>query len=86
MTPLQLATTECSNHQSDGSCVGAQIGERGAITICIPQPRCLLAEGNPCTYFEECLLAGIPAISNPRKADEWEEAENLYKENIHESE
>lgn len=45
-TPLQMAKAECANYESDGSCHG--VGMR--------YPKCMLADGKRCQYFEECVL------------------------------
>jgi hypothetical protein len=80
MSPLQLAVAECANYLPDGSCLGATLANDGTIPHGAPKPRCMLATEEPCKYFEQCVLAGIPTIGNERKADEWQEAGDIYKE------
>jgi hypothetical protein len=88
MTPPQLAQSECANCLPDGSCLGMGFGDKGNQTPLwskLPS-RCVIADNQPCQYFEECVLAGIPMISNERKASEWQEAEDKYGENKREHE
>jgi hypothetical protein len=82
MTPLQLAATECSNREPNGACLGMDITADGRTVPLWPkkQPRCVLADGQPCPYFETALLAGIGMIVNERKASEWQEAADIYNE------
>ena len=67
MTPLQLARQCCANWEPDGGCLGVRFGDDGRIVSCSPQPKCWLAEGKPCRYFEECVLpvdrSLVPAYS-----------------------
>ncbi len=87
MTPYQLAKTEFTNYQNDGSCIG--IGTAGLLDASIPADRhdkCLLAKKPimPCRYFEQCVLplANQPdsaggSIDGVKRAG-WIEARNLY--------
>jgi len=82
MTPLQLARAECANCEPDGGCLGMDIAPDGRsrpLWLKKP-PRCVLADGQPCPYFETAILAGIPMIGNRRKADSWQEAADQYEE------
>ena len=56
MTPLQLARQCCANWEPDGGCLGVRFGASGQIVSCSPIPRCWIAEGKPCRYFEEWVL------------------------------
>ncbi len=80
MTPLQFARDECANHQPDGSCLGAWINEDLSITRSAPKPRCLLAEGKRCRYFEECVAPMADMASDPRRAAELQEAVAEYRQ------
>ena len=56
MTAVGLASAECANHR-DAACIGANVplaDRPGPFTM--PLPRCLLAMGLPCDYFERCVL------------------------------
>jgi hypothetical protein len=75
MTAHELAREECANYRPDGTCPRDIIEIRDGVTYFAPYPRCNLAVGKPCRTFEVCLLAGIPMISNEKKAAEWREAE-----------
>ena len=78
MTPLQFAREECANHQPDGSCLGAWINEDLSITRGDPKPRCLLAEGKRCRYFEECVAPMARMVNDPRRATALRDAVTQY--------
>lgn len=80
MTPLQFARDECANHQPDGSCLGVWINEDLSITRGDPKPRCLLAEGKRCRYFEECVAPMADMASDPRRAADLQEAVAEYRQ------
>ena len=80
MTPLQFISEECANHQSDGSCMGAVINDDLSITRCDSKPRCLVAEGKRCSYFEECVAPMVNMVSDPRRAAEIQEAVAEYRQ------
>ena len=82
MTPLQLARAECANWERDGECLGMDIATDGrTVPLWQKKPaRCRLADGQACAYFETAILAGIPMMGNERKANEWQEAADMYNE------
>ena len=55
MTPLQFIAADCANHEPDGSCRGIMIAPDLSMRVCRPLPRCLIAEGKRCQYFEDCV-------------------------------
>jgi len=68
MTPYQLARQECSNYQSDGSCLGIQPeGLTDPSVPMVPLDRCLLSTKpiKPCRFFEKCVL---PLADQPDSA------------------
>jgi hypothetical protein len=67
MTALQLAQDECANFR-DGRCVGAIINADLSITRCAPQPRCRIAAGARCPYFDVCVVPMAATVSDPRRA------------------
>jgi uncharacterized OB-fold protein len=67
MTPLQFVTAECANHQLDGSCAGVMINPDLSMPRATPRPRCLLAEGKRCQYFEQCVAPMVGWTSDPRR-------------------
>jgi len=79
MTPLQFVVEECSNHQPDGSCLGAMIEEDLSIRRGTPRPRCLVADGKRCPYFEACVLPLADMASDPRRATSLQEAVAEYR-------
>jgi hypothetical protein len=83
MTPRELARNECANCNPDGTCLGMDIDAGGCMKPLWDKApkRCVILDGMPCRCFEGCLLAGIPAISNPKKANEWRKAEEEYERN-----
>ena len=80
MNPHQLAKTECANYEPDGGCLGIDIAPDGQSSPLWPKKpaRCVLADEQPCPYFEEAILAGIPMIRSEQKTAEWQEAEENY--------
>jgi len=56
MTPLQFAKAECSNYETDGSCLGVGIKDDGTMFSFGAKPKCVLADDQPCKFFEECVL------------------------------
>jgi hypothetical protein len=80
MTLLQFVKEECANYETDGGCRGADIAADGrSIALWSRKPpRCVLADGQSCRYFEECVLAGIPAMRDERKAEQWQQAADEY--------
>ena len=68
MTPMQLVRDECANHQPDGSCLGVMINEDLSMTRAAPKPRCLVADGKRCPYFEACVAPMADMASDPRRA------------------
>ena len=80
MTPLQLARAKCANWEVNGGCLGMEITPDGrTIPLWLKAPpRCVLSDGQPCTYFETAVLAGINAINDERKVNEWQEAADIY--------
>ena len=80
MTPLQFAREECANHQPDGSCLGVWINEDLSITRGDPKPRCLLAGGKRCRYFEECVAPMADMASDPRRAAEFQSSVAEYRQ------
>ncbi|MEI6166973.1 MAG: hypothetical protein WCS52_07240 [bacterium] len=82
MTAVQLAREECSNFNSDTMCLGMNIANDGSMIALWGKPpkRCVILDNMPCRFYEECVLAGIPAISNEKKADAWQEAADEYNQ------
>ena len=82
MTPLALARLSCPNLEPNCSCMGMDISEKGeTIPLWKKKPkRCVLMDELKCSYFETAILAGIPMMSNEKKQNEAQEAEDIYKE------
>ena len=78
MTPLQFAQQECANHQPDGSCLGAVIEEDLSIRRCSPRPRCRLADGERCGYFEACVAPLARMVTDPWRAAALRDAVTQY--------
>jgi hypothetical protein len=55
VTSNRFAAAYCSNHQEDGSCLGATITKDGHIPPLRGKPACKLA-AERCAFFEECVL------------------------------
>lgn len=79
MTPLQFATAECANHQPDGSCAGVMINRDLSMPRAAPKPRCLLAEGKRCAYFEQCVAPMADWTTDPRRAASLQAAVAMYR-------
>lgn len=56
MTPLQWAKAECANYTQSGGCAGIGIHDDGTLFGFGSKPKCVLASGLRCIYFEECVL------------------------------
>ena len=85
MTPLQAAKAHCANYESDGSCLGMFFKNDLSVDWSRhrPLPRCLLALGQPCPYFEECVMPmRIDRVKHPREAIEFGEACYDYRKGI----
>lgn len=80
MTPLQFAREECANHQPNGSCLGVQIAKDLSMTCAKPLPRCLVADGQRCGYFEACVLPMTDIVSDPRRAKDFQAAAVEYRQ------
>lgn len=79
MTPLQFVKSECANYQADGSCLGTTFDEQLQPTGCRPKPRCLIAEGQRCPYFEECVLPMAEIVTDTKRAADLHEAVLEYR-------
>ena len=80
MTPTQFAKEECANHQPDGSCLGIMINADLSTTQARPLPKCLLAEGKRCPYFEQCVAPMADMASDPRRAAALQAAVAEYRQ------
>lgn len=81
MTPLQFAREQCSNFQSDGSCLGMGIRDDGSAYSFGKKSQCVLSEKKTCKFFEECVLPmGIDPVNarNETRLAEKNEAIRLY--------
>jgi hypothetical protein len=67
MTPQMLARAECANWM-DGACAG----------IKMHHDRCLVAAGEKCRYFEECVLPLDGHIKDDRYRQQIKEARMTY--------
>lgn len=82
MTPLQFAKEQCANYLSNGGCAGILIGNDFRPIPTGVKPKCVLADGKRCQYFEECVLPmGIEPINaaNVIRLEEKMEADRLYR-------
>ena len=76
MTPLQFAKDECANfNDSNGACLGVtadSLRQEPKNMRAYPRPRCVLADGDRCDYFERIVLPlaerGIPHFLEARDA------------------
>ena len=68
MTPLQFVAADCANHEPDGSCLGIMIAPDLSMRVCRPLPRCLIADGKRCQYFEDCMVPMADWTTDPRLA------------------
>jgi hypothetical protein len=85
MTPLQAAKARCANYQQDGSCLGIYYNDDLSVDWLRhrPLPRCLLALGEPCPYFEECVMPmRIDRVKHPKEAAGFAEACHEYRMSI----
>ena len=85
MTPLQAAKAQCPNYQADGSCLGIYYNDDLSVdrSRYLPYPRCLLAEGLPCPYFEECVMPYRPdRRAWPKQAAALDKAMHAYRTRI----
>lgn len=80
MSPLQIATAHCANHQPNGSCLGVMFGDDLRIICCRPKPKCLLTtRGVRCRYFEECLVPMARAIAQENYRLDFEDGIRQYQ-------
>ena len=78
MTARQLAQAECANWV-DGACSGASAGDDGSqILMSHAGQRCLVARGERCRYFEQCLLPLRCSTTDPRRKRELDQAALQY--------
>lgn len=81
MTPLQFAKEQCSNFQSNGSCLGMGIRDDGSSYSFGNKSQCVLSEKKTCKFFEDCVLPmGIDPVNakNEARLQEKNEAIRLY--------
>lgn len=81
MTPLQFAKQECACFEPNGGCSGLRIADDLGTRSFGRKAKCLLADGKPCRYFEECVLPMGIEPSNARnvaRSKERDEAVALY--------
>src|SRR5450759_2023120 len=78
-TPLQMANAECPNLNPDGSCLGARFSDTLKPLPSRPQPKCLLAGGKRCEYFEEFVMPRAGIGSDPAKSKSYLDAVAEYK-------
>ena len=86
MTAHELARQECEKYRSDGTCPRDKVEIRDGTTHFAPYPRCNLALGKPCRYFEESLLPWAETTTDKRREMELTEAKYKYEEMKHEYE
>lgn len=82
MTPLQFAKAECSNYTQSGGCQGVGIKDDGSLYGFGHKDKCLLATGQRCQYFEECVFPMTIDPCNARnvvRSGEIQEAKRLYR-------
>ena len=80
MTPLQFVAADCANHEPDNSCRGIMIAPDLSMKVCRPQPRCLIAEGKRCQYFEDCVAPMADWTGDPRLAASRQAAVAEYRQ------
>ena len=80
MNPMQFVREEYANHQPSGSCLGVQIAENLSMPCAKQLPRCLVADGQRCAYFETCVLPLADIVSDPRRAKDFQEAVAEYRQ------
>jgi len=84
MTALQLAKSECANHEPDGTCLGVNIRDDGSqVMMRHAGERCLVARGERCRYFEDTVLPLVEMTRDAKRLAELTEAENDYEEKCH---
>ena len=86
MTAHELARQECEKYRSDGTCPRDNVTIRDGVMHFAPYPRCNLALGKPCQYFEESLLPWAETTTDKRREMELRKAKNQYEEMKHEYE
>ena len=79
MKPHGFVRAECANYESNGSCLGAHIGDKGQITHSSPKPRCVVSAGARCPYFEQCVVPMQNMVTDPRRAAEIQAAVREYR-------
>ena len=77
-TPLQMANAECPN-LNNGACDGMRFDDKLKFLPGKPQPKCLLAFGERCDHFEECVMPMAGIVSDPAKSKSYLEAVAEYK-------
>jgi len=85
MTPRQAAKAHCANYQSDGSCLGIYYNANLGVdwSRYRPLPHSLLALGEACPYFEECVMPmRIDRVKHPKEATGFTEACHEYRMSI----
>lgn len=85
MTPLQFAKAECANYEADGACAGLGIRDDGSPYSFGRKPKCVLSLGQPCRYFEECILPMHTDTSKQEGmnlAKSREEATQIYRKGV----
>ena len=81
MTALQLARTECANHESGGTCLGVDIRSDGSqVMMSHAGQRCLVATGERCRYYEDTVLPLVEMTRDTKRLAELTEAESDYEE------
>jgi hypothetical protein len=83
VTAFQAAKAHCANYQPDGSCLGIYYNDDLSMdkSRYEPLPRCLLAEGKRCAYFEEIILP--MRLERPSEAKALAKAVSTYRD-LHE--
>lgn len=79
MTPFQLAADECANYQPGGACLGVMINDDLSLSGFGPAPRCLVADGRRCQYFEDCVAPMADMATDPRRAAQLQAAMAEYR-------
>ena len=81
MTALQLAKSECANHEPDGTCLGVNIrDDLSQAVMSHAGQRCRVACGERCRYFEEIVLPLVEMTRDTKRLAEFTEAESDYEE------
>jgi len=81
MNLQDFAKHECANHLPDGSCQGLDISDSGALVPLWPQKHntCNLALGEPCRYFEFCILPARRWLTDKLRLKQYEDAAATYR-------